>query len=48
LKKWDLRRCEGEYHEQHTNQANYGKGKSWAFAWQPIIFECPPLKEKDK
>ena len=39
---------ESKHHEQHTNQADCGEGKSRVLALQPIISECPPLKEKDQ
>ena len=48
LEQRDLWRCESEHYEQNTNQADYGEGKPWVLALQPIPPECPPLKEKDQ
>ena len=48
LEQRNLGWCEGEYHEQHTNQADDGKGKPRVATWQPIISEYPPFKKKDQ
>ena len=45
--QWDLRRCEGEYDEQHADEADGGEGELWGFA-MAILFECPPLEEEDQ
>lgn len=47
-KQRNLRWCEGKHHEQHTDQAYGSKSKPRVLTWQPIIFERPPLKEKDQ
>ena len=47
LEQWNLWWRKSKHHEQHANQADYGEGKQWALAWQPISLKRPPLKEKD-
>ena len=41
--QWDLRRCEGEYDEQHADEADGGEGELWGFA-MAILLEGPPLE----
>lgn len=48
LKQRDLRRCESKYNKQRTDQTDRGEGKLWVFTWKPILFECPPFKEKNQ
>lgn len=48
LVQWNLWRCKSKHYEQRANQDNSGKDKPRVFALQPVIFERPPLKEKDQ
>ena len=34
--------------KQHSNHADGGESKQWVLTLQTVIFECPPLEEKDK
>ena len=47
-KQGNLWRNKGEHNEQRSDQADNGEGESGVSAFYPVIFECPPLKEKDQ